>query len=53
MTKGAGTMKTPALIGAALAASIGVMGLAAIPAAAEELRIGIIAPMTGPFAQVG
>ena len=26
---------------------------AAQPAAAEELRIGFIAPMTGPFAQVG
>src|SRR5262249_61256963 len=51
-TNGAGTMKTR-LIGAAAAACLGVMGLGADPAAAEELRIGILAPLTGPFAQVG
>src|SRR4029077_6385694 len=49
---GAGTMKTSAWIGAALAASLGVMELCR-PAAADELRIGMLAPMTGPFAQVG
>ena len=37
------------LIGACLAIAAGFL-----PAAAqEELRIGLIAPMTGPFAQVG
>jgi branched-chain amino acid transport system substrate-binding protein len=52
---GAGTMsgKTSALIGAAIALSVGLMGFGGAPAAAEELRIGFIAPMTGPFAQVG
>src|ERR1043166_8725642 len=52
MTNGAGTMKTPAWIGAVTAACV-VMGLAAAPASADELRIGMLAPMTGPFAQVG
>ena len=37
------------LIGACLAFAAGV----APAAAQEELRIGLIAPMTGPFAQVG
>ena len=37
------------LIGAGLAVAAGV----APTAAQEELRIGLIAPMTGPFAQVG
>ena len=52
MTNGAGMMigKTPVLIGAAMAASIGLIGLGGAQAAAEELRIGLIAPMTGPFA---
>src|SRR5215468_8885160 len=50
MSNGVGTMKTPAWIGAALVASLGMMGA---PAAADELRIGFLAPMTGPFAQVG
>jgi branched-chain amino acid transport system substrate-binding protein len=45
-------MKTPAWIGAVTAACV-VMGLAAAPARADELRIGMLAPMTGPFAQVG
>src|SRR5262249_57696774 len=52
MSNGAGMMKTPVWIGAATAACL-VMGLAAAPAAADELRIGFLAPMTGPFAQVG
>ncbi|HEV3396385.1 MAG TPA: ABC transporter substrate-binding protein [Xanthobacteraceae bacterium] len=52
---GAGTMtgKTPALIGAAIAAAFALTGLGAAPAGADELRIGFIAPLTGPFAQVG
>ena len=53
MTNGVGTMKTVALIGAAAAACFGLMGLGAGSATSEELRIGMIAPMTGPFAQVG
>ena len=34
-------------------ALFGISLTAARPAGAEELRIGFIAPMTGPFAQVG
>jgi branched-chain amino acid transport system substrate-binding protein len=29
------------------------LGLTTVPVSAEELRIGFLAPMTGPFAQVG
>jgi branched-chain amino acid transport system substrate-binding protein len=47
------TNRTGTIIGAALAASFGLVGLGATPAAADELRIGFLAPMTGPFAQVG
>src|ERR1700730_8517067 len=47
------TNRVETMIGAALAASFGLVALGATPASAEELRIGIIAPMTGPFAQVG
>src|ERR1700758_2832664 len=37
-----------------LAAGLAVaLGLTAVPVSAEELRIGFLAPMTGPFAQVG
>jgi branched-chain amino acid transport system substrate-binding protein len=37
-----------------LAAGLAVaLGLVAMPLSAEELRIGFLAPMTGPFAQVG
>src|SRR5215468_12792790 len=46
-------MKTSALIGAAAAACFAMTALGAAPAAADELRIGFLAPMTGPFAQVG
>jgi branched-chain amino acid transport system substrate-binding protein len=55
MTNRAGTMNgnISVMIGAALAASLGVIGLSASPAAGDELRIGFLAPMTGPFAQVG
>jgi len=38
-----------ALVGSALA----LAGALSAPAQAEELRLGFIAPMTGPFAQVG
>ena len=48
MTNRAGT-----IVGAALVASLGLVGLGAATAGAEELRIGFLAPMTGPFAQVG
>jgi len=48
MTNRAGTM-----IGVALAASFGLVALGVTTAGAEELRIGFLAPMTGPFAQVG
>ena len=39
----------PTVFGACLAFGMGV----GAPAAAEELRIGFIAPTTGPFAQIG
>ncbi|MGC2200454.1 MAG: ABC transporter substrate-binding protein, partial [Stellaceae bacterium] len=38
---------------AIVGALFGISLTAARPAGAEELRIGFIAPMTGPFAQVG
>jgi branched-chain amino acid transport system substrate-binding protein len=38
-----------ALAGVGIAASLSL----AVPAGAQELRIGFIAPMTGPFAQIG
>jgi branched-chain amino acid transport system substrate-binding protein len=47
------TGKMPTLIGASIACLGLAMGLGAAPAPAEELRIGMLAPMTGPFAQVG
>src|ERR1700730_12370439 len=49
MTSKLGRRAGAMLIGACLASAAGFL-----PAAAqEELRIGLIAPMTGPFAQVG
>src|ERR1700686_1190953 len=49
MTSKLGRRSAFALLGASLAIAAGIL-----PAAAqEELRIGLIAPMTGPFAQVG
>src|ERR1700719_4432537 len=49
MTNKLGRRSAFALLGAGLA-----IAAALAPAAAqEELRIGLIAPMTGPFAQVG
>ena len=49
MTSKLGRRAGAMLIGACLAFAAGIL-----PAAAqEELRIGLIAPMTGPFAQVG
>jgi branched-chain amino acid transport system substrate-binding protein len=49
MTSKLGRLAGAMLIGACLALAAGFL-----PAAAqEELRIGLIAPMTGPFAQVG
>jgi branched-chain amino acid transport system substrate-binding protein len=51
MTCKLATSARPAAIGACLAAAITLV--LAAGAAAEELRIGFIAPMTGPFAQVG
>ena len=49
MTSKLGRLSTAALLGASLAFAAGL----APAAAQEELRIGLIAPMTGPFAQVG
>src|ERR1700693_1833446 len=49
MTSKLGRRAGAMLIGACLAFAAGV----APAAAQEELRIGLIAPMTGPFAQVG
>jgi branched-chain amino acid transport system substrate-binding protein len=40
----------PMSVAAGLAIAV---GLGAAPLSAEELRIGMLAPMTGPFAQVG
>src|ERR1700724_1756750 len=48
MTSKLGRRAGVMLIGACLAFAAGLA-----PAAAEELRIGLIAPVTGPFAQVG
>jgi branched-chain amino acid transport system substrate-binding protein len=47
------TGKMPTLIGTSIACLALALGAGATPAFAEELRIGMIAPMTGPFAQVG
>jgi branched-chain amino acid transport system substrate-binding protein len=47
------TGKMPTLMGASIACLGLAITLGATPASAEELRIGILAPMTGPFAQVG
>jgi branched-chain amino acid transport system substrate-binding protein len=47
------TGKMPTLIGTSIACLALALGAGAMPAFAEELRIGMIAPMTGPFAQVG
>jgi branched-chain amino acid transport system substrate-binding protein len=47
------TGKMPTLIGTSIACLALALGGGATPAFAEELRIGMIAPMTGPFAQVG
>jgi len=47
------TGKMPTLMGASIACLGLAMTLGTTPAAAEELRIGMLAPMTGPFAQVG
>ena len=45
---------TPLLFGGALVGSaLALAGALSAPAQAEELRLGFIAPMTGPFAQVG
>jgi branched-chain amino acid transport system substrate-binding protein len=47
------TGKMPTLIGTSIACLALALGAGATPVFAEELRIGMIAPMTGPFAQVG
>jgi branched-chain amino acid transport system substrate-binding protein len=51
MTCNSARFARPATIGACLASALTLTFAAG--AAAEELRIGFIAPMTGPFAQVG
>ena len=42
--------KSSAMAAAGIAIAIGLVGM---PGAAEEIRIGFIAPITGPFAQAG
>ena len=51
MTNNLAKAAGPLLIGCCLTFSVGVSTTPG--ASAEELRIGVIAPMTGPFAQVG
>src|SRR5215472_3967656 len=56
MTDGTRTTKTPTTYTLApLMAGCLVLGISLLPthARAEELRIGFLAPMTGPFAQIG
>src|SRR5262249_16177707 len=52
-TKGSEAMRLARQFGTALAASSLAFMCGVAPAPAEELRVGFIAPMTGPFAQIG